>query len=102
MAVLLVSSAAMLLCGVMGAIMGIRRRGPDILDNFTGLLRDNPYVVDPQYSSMDDAVDQARRLRNIIVRLGDVRPDDEVGHVAIARSGSNAIVGPLSVEKMYD
>ena len=103
MAILLIASAVMFACGIYSTVMGMRRRGPEILDSFTSLLRDNPNVHDPGYSSMDDAADQAKRLRNTIVRLGDVRPDHEVGHVAIAASGANGVlVGPLSRKKLYD
>jgi hypothetical protein len=103
MIILLVTAAVMLFCGIYTVIMSMRRRGPDILDNFSALLRDNPYVRDSGCSSMDDAVDQAKRLRNTVVRLGDVRPDDEIGHVAIAATGSGGlIVAPLSAKKSYD
>jgi hypothetical protein len=103
MVILLVTAAVMLFCGIYTVVMTMRRRGPDILDNFTALLRNNPYVRDPGYSSMDDAVEQAKRLRDTVVRLGDVRPDDEVGHVAVAATGAGGIsVGPLSARKSYD
>jgi hypothetical protein len=72
------------------------------LDNFTALVRDNPYVRDPGYSSMDHAIDQAKRLRNTVVRLGDVRPGDEVGHVAIAASETNGlVVGQQDAKRLY-
>ncbi|KIW02632.1 uncharacterized protein PV09_06073 [Verruconis gallopava] len=97
--ILLVAAAAMFLCGIYSSLMGMRRRGPDILDSFTALLRDNPYVQDEHYSSMEDASAQARRLRNTVVQLGDVRHADEVGHVAVGWANST---GPLDPLKMYD
>ena len=101
--ILIIASAVMFICGIYSTIMGMKRRGPEILDSFTSLLRDNPHVHDPGYSSMDDAAEQAKRLRNTIVRLGDVRPDHEVGHVAIAASSANGVlVGPMSPKKLYD
>ncbi|KAF9530407.1 hypothetical protein CPB83DRAFT_850871 [Crepidotus variabilis] len=99
--ILLISSLVMLLCGIAAVVFGMLRRGPDILDHFTGLLRDNPYVSDQQYSSMDNVVAQAKRLRNVTVRLGDVSPEDDVGYVAIAAVGGEVAVEKLSPRRLY-
>ena len=101
MAILIITASVMMGCGIYTVVLTMRRRGPDILDNFSALLRNNPYVEDPGYHSMDDAADQALRLKNTVVRLGDVRPQDEIGHIAIASSGSGFNVRPLSVKRMY-
>jgi hypothetical protein len=103
MVILLIASAVMFACGCYSTVVGMKRKGPEILDSFTALLRDNPYVKDVGYTSMDDAAEQAKRLRRTIVRLGDVRPDHEIGHVAIAASGAEGfLVGNLSPKKLYD
>ncbi|KAH7160729.1 hypothetical protein EDB81DRAFT_755356 [Dactylonectria macrodidyma] len=64
--VLVLSSAAMLIGAVVAACLGALRRGPDILDYTTSLMRDNPYVndVDVKQNSMEDGTNQMRRLKN--------------------------------------
>lgn len=46
LAILLVSSLVLLLSAVAAAVLTDLRRGPDILDRFSSLLRDNSYVSD--------------------------------------------------------
>lgn len=91
--VLLVSSRILLLCGIAGTILDMLCRGPDILNHFTALRRDNPYVQDLQHSSMENAGDQLQRLRNARVRLGDVHPEmDDAGYVAIGLISDDQMV----------
>ena len=101
LAILLLCSLAMFLCGIAGAVLGLLRRGPDILDQFGSLLRGNPYVRNTEYSSMDDAVDLSRRLRDVKVRLGDVSPEEDTGQVAIGSLEGDAVVKRLSTRRMY-
>ncbi|KAH7019077.1 hypothetical protein EDB80DRAFT_869754 [Ilyonectria destructans] len=99
LAVLVVSSIAMLLAAVAAAYLGALRRGPDILDYTTSIIRDNPYVdiADINKNSMEDGSDQMRRLKNIRVCLGDVTPAQEKGHVAFATVGEAV---PLSRQRL--
>ncbi|KAK2778379.1 hypothetical protein CKAH01_11776 [Colletotrichum kahawae] len=60
MLTLFVASAAMLVSGVVAAVLGSMRRGPDVLDHATFFSRDSSYVnVSPCYSgSVEDASEQ--------------------------------------------
>ncbi|GAB7326477.1 hypothetical protein MBLNU13_g10475t1 [Cladosporium sp. NU13] len=79
-AVLLAISVGLCAIGLVTAYLDATRRGPDVLDDFVNSLRHNPYVhVDTLGPSMQDGQEISRRLRNTVVQMGDVRPDDHVG-----------------------
>lgn len=92
LSVLVIASTVMLIAGVAAAILTTLRKGPDILDRTTSLLRDNPYALVGHTASMEDALDQARRLKDVKVCLGDVRSEQDVGHVAL---GTTDVVLPM-------
>ncbi|TQN67914.1 hypothetical protein CSHISOI_07550 [Colletotrichum shisoi] len=58
LSVLFVASVTMLATGIFAAILGCRRRGPDVLDYPTFFFRDSRYVHMPpgNYRSMEDAM----------------------------------------------
>ncbi|KAI8946670.1 hypothetical protein F4801DRAFT_596325 [Xylaria longipes] len=101
LAILVVSSITIFSCGVASAILSIKRLGPDVLDRFSTILRDNPRVYDSGASSMEDSSIKANRLRNVIVRLGDVQPHEDVGYVAIAPAEGNTRLRQLSATRTY-
>ncbi|KAK7993219.1 hypothetical protein PG989_006600 [Apiospora arundinis] len=101
LSVLLLASSTMLLCGLASIVLGMMRRGPDLLDRFGTLLRDNPYAPDPYYSSLEDSLSRSKRLADVKVCLGDVRPDDDVGYTAIAHVDDDAAVQRLRRGRMY-
>ena len=82
----------------------MRCRGPNILDSFSALIRDSVYCLPelPNGSSMEDGFDQSRRLRDVTVRLGDVRLDNDVGHVAVGVVNNKSYVGRLRPNREYD
>jgi hypothetical protein len=100
--VLIVSSTTMFCAGMASAILGALRRGPDVLDAFTVALRDNRYCALPAGRSMDDGLDLAKQNVNVKVRLGDVRPDAEVGHAAIGAVTIEQTVARLRLLREYD
>ncbi|KAI0469218.1 hypothetical protein F4859DRAFT_137687 [Xylaria cf. heliscus] len=101
LAILVISSITLFSCGVASTVLSIRRLGPDILDRFSTSLRENPYVHDSQASSMEDSSAKAVRLQNVIVRLGDMQPNEDVGYVAIAPAESNTRLRELSGGRTY-
>lgn len=94
--VLVISSTVMLLAGIASAVLGTLRQGPDLLDRTGVMLRDNVYVrIDDMYaSSVEDGFDQARRLRNERLCIGDVKDkaNDDVGYIAL---GTTNAVTPM-------
>jgi hypothetical protein len=101
-AVLLVISLGLCAVGMVTAYMDAMRRGPDVLDDFVNSLRHNPYVhVDTLGPSMQDGQEISRRLRNTVVQMGDVRPDDHVGYVAIGTPNHRQPVERLDPNRHY-
>lgn len=82
--VLVVSSIAMLAAGVAMTILNLFRHGPEVLDSFSSSLRDSPFVQRDTGPSTEDGSDKTRRLADVEVMLGDVRPVDENGYIAVA------------------
>ncbi|KAI0015593.1 hypothetical protein F4780DRAFT_786586 [Xylariomycetidae sp. FL0641] len=78
---------------------------PDLMCNVSSLaLRDNPYAALPPGGSALGAAQRARLLRDVVVRLGDVRPGEEIGRIAVAslRPGNVADVGGVSKSRLYE
>jgi hypothetical protein len=101
LAVLLLATTAMLVSGAATAIMNMTRRGPDILESFSTVSRDNRYIDEESPGSTLDSDSRARNLRDIKVMLGDVAHEEEVGHIAIATT-RNCMVARLHGQRLYD
>lgn len=101
LAILVFASCVMLAAGVGTAMLDASRRGPDVLSSFAFALRDNKYVRSSLGPSMDDNADMAKRKRNVRVRFGDVHPDEDIGHVAIATSTDSETIEPLRKGRLY-
>lgn len=84
LAALFVATGAMFLAGVFGLVLEATRKAPDFSLNVSSLTRDNPYIRLPAGGSTLDSLDRGRLLQNVRIRMGDVRPDDPVGYIAIA------------------
>jgi len=101
-AVLMVISLGLCAVGMVTAYLDATRKGPDVLDDFVNSLRHNPYVhVDTLGPSMQDGQEISRRLRNTVVQMGDVRPDDHVGYVAIGTPNDRQPVERLDHRRHY-
>lgn len=101
LAILILTSLAMILAGIVAAVLDFYRLGPDVLGGFSLALRENRYVRTPMESSMEDERDMARRLRRVKVRLGDVKPEAEVGHVSIATTSPSQPALRLRSTRFY-
>jgi hypothetical protein len=99
---LYLSSGVMLLAGIACTVLNALRRGPDVLDTFVLALRDNEFARIANASSMDNGNQVGKRLKYTKVRLGDVRPDAEIGHVAVATPGPEMPVNGLQMKRLYD
>lgn len=72
-----------------------------VLDDFVSSLRDNPFAKTGFKSSLEDGVDVARRCQKMKVQLGDVKPDEQTGYVAVATSGKDQPVGRITRSRYY-
>jgi hypothetical protein len=64
-------------------VLGIVTKTPDILGYVSTCARDNPYFRKHVASHLD-GLEAARALRDVRVMIGDVRRQDDVGHIAFA------------------
>jgi hypothetical protein len=103
--ILVAISSLLIAAGLSTAILDSFRKGPQVLDDFTSSLRYSPYASIEQKSSIEDGIDIARRSRHLTVQLGDVRPHEEVGLVAVATKAvdfdSEQAVGRLRRRRVY-
>jgi hypothetical protein len=102
LAILLVASLVMFFSGLTTMILNSTLRVPHVLDSFSSLTRDNPYFQGgPEVGSSLDGAERARRLAHVRVRLGDVTPHRDIGHIAIGSMG-NGVVSKLEHGRLYD
>jgi hypothetical protein len=81
---LMVASAVTLIIGTAALILKRRTLGPEMFGFVTSMTYENPWVKLPEGGTMLDAMERARLLKDVRVHVGDVRGDEEVGHVAFA------------------
>ena len=101
--ILLISSLAMMFCGIASIVFSIHRRGPDILDHFYSFTGDNPYVTAkvPLGGSNMHGMDRTRYLKDVRVKLGDVALEADVGHIAVGTLDTQNIA-TLRRGRLYD
>jgi hypothetical protein len=101
--VLITISFLLIAAGLSTAILDSCRMGPQVLDDFASSLRYNRYASIEQKNSVEDGIDIARRSRHVRVQLGDVRPHDEIGLVAVATTidGDEQTVERLRRRRLY-
>jgi hypothetical protein len=103
--ILIAISSFLIAAGVSTAILDSFRKGPQVLDDFTSSLRYSPYASIEQKNSIEDGIDIARRSRHVRVQLGDVRPLEKVGLVAVATKADDfaveQAVGRLRRRRVY-
>jgi hypothetical protein len=75
-------------------VLGIATKAPDILGYVSTCARDNPYFGKHVASHLD-GLEAARALRDVRVRIGDVRRQDDVGYIAFASMDA----GPCRVDR---
>ncbi|KAJ0120257.1 hypothetical protein J7T55_001114 [Diaporthe amygdali] len=97
--VLVISSLALTITGLVGMIMGLRTREPDVFDPVMGLTYNNSSLGLPNPGSTLDANARAKLLRGMRVRLGDVAGEKSVGMVGVGRTPE---VEPLVQGRLYE
>lgn len=100
--ILVVVSILLFLAGLATAYLDATRQGPDVLDDFVNSLRHSPYVHVDQGPSMEDGQEKARRLRQTVIQMGDVKPGDEYGYVAIGTPSEEQPVRRLDHRRYYE
>jgi hypothetical protein len=98
-AVLILSSAVLVITGIAGMALSSYVRGPDVWDPLMGLTYNNPHLNIPGHHSTLSATERARLLSGLTVRLGDVQPYNEMGKISL---GQMAEVKRLVRGRLYE
>ncbi|CAK3810104.1 hypothetical protein DOTSEDRAFT_70257 [Lecanosticta acicola] len=101
MILLVAISIVLFLAGMATAYLDATRKIPDVLDYFANSLQYNPYVHVERVSSMEEGAERARRLKDLRIQMGDVRPDDPAGYIAIGTPGYKQPIRMVSAERRY-
>lgn len=82
--ILVMASLATLLAAFFASILNVLRRGPDILDFTTSLIKDTPYMnVDTTALPMQNGVEYTRKLRHVRICFGNVKTEQGREYIAI-------------------
>jgi hypothetical protein len=99
---MLLSSAILFLVALVGLVLKLMVLAPDVFGRISSLTRENTYIHVPAGASTLDGANRAKLLKDVIVKLGDVQPNEEVGHIALASMGKGFVeVGTLKKRRMY-
>ncbi|KAI4721751.1 hypothetical protein E4T48_01959 [Aureobasidium sp. EXF-10727] len=97
----LISSCILLLLGSAGTALSHLCNAPDMMGYVASFTYNNPYMIVPPGGESLGAMERARLLRDVKVKIGDARVDDEVGHVVFATLDRADTIGDLSLVKHY-
>ncbi|KAF2235108.1 hypothetical protein EV356DRAFT_432773, partial [Viridothelium virens] len=107
LAILIACSVVLLLTGIVGLILKAFCRSPEMMGYVASMTYDNPHMKLPPGGSALGAMERARLLRRVRVRIGDVEKNSDVGHVAFAyiehleSKDTDDTVGKLRRDKRY-
>ena len=87
LALLFTASGAIFITGLAGLLLKRQTLAPELFGFVASMTYENPYVRLPEGGNVLDAMERARLLKDMKVRIADVRVDDDVGHVAFTAEG---------------
>ncbi|KAF7505292.1 hypothetical protein GJ744_001079 [Endocarpon pusillum] len=101
--ILMVVSILLIACAVAGLILKSIVRTPDILGYVSTQTRDNLYVDIAPGGNMLDGLERAKLLGGMKVQVGDVKWEEDEGHVAFrsVRGEKEWALGQLKRGKLY-
>ncbi|KAL1304280.1 hypothetical protein AAFC00_000690 [Neodothiora populina] len=104
--ILIVIACVMLTAGIATLVLNLKTLAPDILGYASTAMRDNTYAPLSRHQeenplqSHQNGLEQARKLKGVWVRIADVKPDAEVGHIAF--TNEKLCSQALSKARAYD
>jgi len=81
---LMISSTTIFVVGGAAWILKQRTLGPEMFGSVASMTYENPWIKIPRGGTTMDAIERARMLKDIDFQVGDVRGEDDVGHIALA------------------
>ncbi|KAL3590757.1 hypothetical protein FPOAC2_12959 [Fusarium poae] len=91
--ILLTTTLFLQILAILGLILEVLIVGPDVLGYASSFTRDNPYVPLQPGGSGLGGPERARALRDLRLQLADVRPDEDIGYLAVRAIQPKADVG---------
>lgn len=81
---LFAAAGTIFITGVASLVLKWKTLGPEMFGFVTSMTYENRFVKVPDGGSMLNGMERARLLKDVEFRVGDVRGDEEVGHIAFA------------------
>jgi hypothetical protein len=81
---LLAAAATIFATGVASLVLKWKTLGPEMFGFVTSMTYENRFVNIPDGGTMLNGMERARLLKDVEFCVGDVRGDDDVGHIAFA------------------
>jgi hypothetical protein len=100
-ALLMSSSVVLIMLGAIGSALGHLCHAPDMIGYVSSFTYNNPYMQVPAGGESLGAMERARLLRDMTVKIGDATVESDIGHVVFATARRSGTVGDLSAGKLY-
>jgi hypothetical protein len=99
----MISTCVLIIVSLIGTILQFSTIAPDIFGYASSFTLDNPYTdIPPEAQGCTlDGIERARLLKDVRVQFADVRPGDEVGHIAFATCGFQSEKKPNPFVRRY-
>ncbi|KAH8710199.1 hypothetical protein GQ44DRAFT_626784 [Phaeosphaeriaceae sp. PMI808] len=78
------AASTVLVIGIASLILKQKTLGPEMFGSVTSMTYENEFIKIPEGGSMLDSMERARLLKDVEVSVGDVRGNEDVGHIALA------------------
>ncbi|PSK38085.1 hypothetical protein B9Z65_1276 [Elsinoe australis] len=101
MGILFFSSLVVFACGCIHLVVQFRLKALDVMGNVSSQTYDNKYISLPPGACTLDAMDRSKHLYDLVVKLGDVEPGKEAGHIALAFPTDDLAVANLKRSRRY-
>ena len=99
---LLASSFFLMVASTLTIVYRLKSRAPELSMNWSTMTRDSPYVNQTDTLSALTDARRSRVIKGLKVRFGDVEPEKEIGHLAVAVVDDSHTVGPIQRTRVYD
>ncbi|KAF1842363.1 uncharacterized protein K460DRAFT_292905 [Cucurbitaria berberidis CBS 394.84] len=84
LSLLMVASVVIFITGAVALALKHRTLGPEVFGFVSSMTYENPWVRIPRGGTMLDAMERARLLKDVEVHVGDVRGEEDIGHIAFS------------------
>ncbi|KAI4729108.1 hypothetical protein E4T49_03119 [Aureobasidium sp. EXF-10728] len=91
----------LIMLGAIGSALGHLCHAPDMIGYVSSFTYNNPYMQVPAGGESLGAMDRARLLRDLTVKIGDATSEADVGHIVFATVHRSNTVGDLDAAKLY-